>query len=640
MKKNTNNRFLIGSWVSFYPFDTDSYEFQLDQMSRAGINFNIFPMVFGEKTDTPEICEFIEQQYAARDMLYFMNGGSNDDELWQKVVSFTQNKEHCIGYYIGDEPSGMAIPETGRRVRVLREEDVDRYPFVNLLPSYAGEHILGGSYYDYCSRFVREAGAENIEYLSHDFYPFCMNRTNLDFFADLEVIRRVAWENGRLRTHAFPQSSAWNGMRMPNIHEMRWNAYAYLAYGFKALSWFNLVCPGSSDTEGEGFRDSIIYRDGTIRDKRLFEDFSRLNQELRTVGETLMKLNTVHAYHTTECIAGVEILPPNWLIAPVKNGDFIISHMVSSMGDETYVMIFNKDWRSPVTASFRIMEYSGIESVEYVSPFNGSTYPITVQNGVFTETFRPGEGKLYKLNGKISYRVLPLNSEKSRADIDLSATSTLVGFDIVCPMQNDITTVTVRISTNKKFTEDKTTVHQFDAFPANGRIHFSPTVGKYARITFSTASNAFTDGYAEIRVRFADEPDTQEEPLAKTSFSPIAGINYSDLDEAFAVVEGLIESEYSPESWQAVQNCYKSALTMKNAPHTQEDVTAAYWQLLEHIRELEPVQWTLPQSELPSQETNRHGLHVTKGILSAAVVTVAGAVAGSIARFFTSRKKK
>ena len=27
MKKNTTCKFLIGSWVSFYPFEIDSYEF-------------------------------------------------------------------------------------------------------------------------------------------------------------------------------------------------------------------------------------------------------------------------------------------------------------------------------------------------------------------------------------------------------------------------------------------------------------------------------------------------------------------------------------------------------------------------------------------------------------------------------------
>ena len=37
----TTDDLLIGSWVSFYSFEKDSYEYQLDQMAAAGINFNI-----------------------------------------------------------------------------------------------------------------------------------------------------------------------------------------------------------------------------------------------------------------------------------------------------------------------------------------------------------------------------------------------------------------------------------------------------------------------------------------------------------------------------------------------------------------------------------------------------------------------
>ena len=35
MNTNTNQQFLIGSWVSFYPFEVDSYEKQLDQMQEV-----------------------------------------------------------------------------------------------------------------------------------------------------------------------------------------------------------------------------------------------------------------------------------------------------------------------------------------------------------------------------------------------------------------------------------------------------------------------------------------------------------------------------------------------------------------------------------------------------------------------------
>ena len=715
MKKNTNNQFLIGSWVSFYPFDTDSYEDQLDRMHEAGINFNIFPIVFGGGMDTPEECDLVERQYAVRDMLYFMNGGLTEEALL-RGVAYARGKAHCIGYHLKDEPGGIDLPEIGRCIRAFREADGERYPFVNLLPSYAGEAAMKGSYYEYCSRFVREAGAENIEYLSHDFYPFHMNGTNQAIFADMEVMRRVALENGRLRTHAFPQSSAWNGIRMPNIDEMRWNVYGYLAYGFKALSWFNLVCPGNSDTEGEGFRDAIIYRDGTIRNKQLFKEFGKLNREVLTLGETIMKLDTIHAYHTRDVVEDVELLPADWMIIPVNDEDFIISHMVSPDGNETYIMLFNKSWARPTTASFRISEFSGIDSMEYVSPFNGSRYTVSVRDGIFTETFRPGEGKLYKLNGKLSYRVLPMNHENPRLDVDLPSAADIVGVDVSCPLHESGMGVAIQISTNKKFTEEKTSLHLFTEMPSDGRLRFASTVAKYLRIAFGCEGDEPAYGYAELRVRFTDEPQnhltdcglpvsilepasavipkdatleevkailpntvtavyTDRSRVPVTSIWSLNNLNtaisgthqikgsvilpdgtpapselsarlqvtvaydvdLTDLDEALAVVDELVEAEYSPESWKAVRDCYNAAMAMKDGSAPQNAVTVAAWQLLDRVRELEPVQWTMP-AEHPTQG-DKMGLHVDKGPIPTVITTLAGAIAGGFVRIFKSKKK-
>ncbi len=718
MKKNTTNKFLIGSWVSFYPFDIDSYEYQLDQMAEAGLNFNIFPAVFGGGMLDAETWSNVEKQYEARDMYYCMNGGLNDDML-KEGVEYAKGKDRCIGYHLIDEPGGGALPNVGRYVRAYREADGKRYPFVNLFPSYVGNAVMEGDYYQYCSRFVHEAGVDNIEYLSHDYYPFHLAGTALSIFGDMEVMRRVAFENQRLRTHAFPQSTAWMGTRMPNIDEMRWNVYGYLAYGFKALSWFNLVCPGKSDTEGECFRESVIYRDGTIRDKKLLKDFGKLNREVHTLGDTLMKLDTVHAYHTKEGVAGVEMLPADWMITPAGDENFVISHMVTPKGDETYVMLFNNSWEKPVTASFRISAFSGIESMEYVSPFNGSVYPVQIRDGVITETFRAGEGKLYKLNGKLSCRVLPLDFEHTRLELDLPAAKTMARVDVSFPLHDSGLAVALQISTNKKFTEEKTTVHLFTEIPADGKLRFEPTVGKYLRLSVGGDGDDPAYGWGEIRVRFADEPEVDADdgmpveivesapvviPLGATAeqvaailpdrlsavyanqsevtVTPVWDVNrldtslsgtrrltgsiilpdgtpapksltariqitvtyavdFTDLDEAIAVVDGLTEAEYSAESWKAVKDYYAAAIAMKDGTYPQNAVTVAAWQLLDRVRELEPVQWTMPtqEAEEVSQE-DKKGLHVAKGILPAAVATLAGAVAGVFVGIFAAKKKK
>lgn len=719
MKKNTHHQFLIGSWLSFYPFEIDSYEYQLDQMHEAGLNFNIFPTIgYAGGMHDPKVCEDVEKQHAARNMLYLMRSGMGEDSI-KTAVENASDKDHCIGYYLKDEPGGAALPQVGSHVRAYREADGERFPFVNLFPSYAGDAVLEGSYYEYCSRYVREAGAENIEYLSHDFYPFFETFTNNAIYTDLEVVRRVALENQRLRTHAFPQSSAWNGMRMPNIDEMRWNVYAYLAYGFKALSWFNLVCPGNTDTEGEGFRDSIIYRDGTIRNKQLFKDFGKLNAEIRNLGDTLMKLDTIHAYHTIDQTSGVELLPANWMITPLGDENLVISHMVTPDGAETYVMIFNKDWKQPLTASFRISEFSGIDSLTYISPFNGNAYAVSIEDGVFTETFRPGEGKLYKLNGKLSTRVLPLDREHTRLDVDLSAASELVGLDMTCPMHEDDLAVAIQICTNKKFTEDKTTIHLFEKLPDSGKLRFAPTVGKYVRIACSGNGEDPAYGYAEIRVRYADEPaeraDSHTLPVSVRESAHVAiprgasiqevepllpktatviyanrtsaevavswslngldttqsgarllcgtillpdgtpapkdlvahlpitvtyDVDYTNLNEAIAVVDELNEAEYTPESWKAVREYYNAAVAMKDGTYPQNAITVAYWQLLDRVRELEPVQWSMPRQSEQDDPESTPGLHVSRGVLPAAMATLAGAVAGAFAGIFASKASK
>lgn len=737
MKKNTTDKFLIGSWVSFYPFEIDSYEYQLDQMRNAGLNFNIFPAVFGGGMQNAELWENVEKQYVERDMYYCMNGGL-DEKMLTEGVAYAKGKERCIGYHLIDEPGGAALPRVGQFVRAYREADGKRYPFVNLFPSYVGNAVMEGDYYEYCSRFVREAGEENIEYLSHDFYVFGQHGTSTAIFTDMEVIRRVAFENGRMRTHAFPQSTAWNGMRMPNIDEMRWNVYAYLAYGFKALSWFNLVCPGKSDTEGEGFRDSVIYRDGTIRDKQLFEDFGKLNAEVHAIGDTLMKLDTVHAYHTKDGIAGVELLPEDWMITPVGDQDFVISHMITRKGEETYVMLFNKSWTSPVTASFKLSPLSGIESMEYVSPFNGNSYPVTVKDGVLTETFRPGEGKLYKLNGKLSWRVLPIQRNPARLNLELSESAELAGLDVTFSPDTDMKASTLQITTNKRFPEEKTLFTAFvhdpadeagisdkdtSEFPYNGKVRFDPYMGKYVRFTVNDEASWYNCGYAELRIRFASEGDalsveddglpvsvaepdavvvpfgakitevasllpatvlgikanketivcnpvwdldgfdaTQSGPrqvsgmvilpdgtpapkalVARVSVTVTYEVDFSELNQALDVVKGLNRVDYTPESWKPVQEYYDAAVAMLDGTYPQNAVTVAAWQLLDRVRELAPTAWEAP-ADTPAEDApskfSFKGLRVDKGILPAAVATLAGAVAGIAAGVIHTIKNK
>ena len=388
----TTDDFLIGSWVSFYSFRTDSYEEQLDRMAAAGINFNVFPRDFGEgRMFNAGYWKDVEEQYAKRNMIYLMNG-STSERLVRTGAKYAAGKEHCVGYFVKDEPRGDVLGAIGDQVRRYRTADKTRYPFVNLLPSYAGQTVLGGTYREYVSRFVEEAGAENVEYLSHDFYVFGTVSDNLGIYEDLEVIRSVAYENGKMKTHAFPQSTSWMGMRMPDIDEMRWNVYVYLAYGFKALTWFNMVCP-------VGFQESIILGDGTIRDPDLYAAWSELNWEVRGLSSILMNLDTVHAYHTGKGPGRVEMLPEDFYLQPTdEKNDFIVSCMEPKEGEDEYIMLFSKNYRkTEITGEFTVDPASDIQWLEYFDPCIGEYIPVRLTDGKLTDTFRPGEGKLYRV---------------------------------------------------------------------------------------------------------------------------------------------------------------------------------------------------------------------------------------------------
>ena len=390
----TTDDFLIGSWVSFYSFEKDSYETQLDQMAVAGINFNIFPRDFGEGwMHDAAYWDNVEEQYAKRNMVYMMNGNM-DINLVRIGVRFAEGKEHCIGYHVKDEPTGDILQDVGRQMQAYRQADPTRYPFTNLLPSYAATTLLGGTYREHVENYVAAVGAENMEYLSHDFYPFLEGGAVLKtIFSDMEVMRSVAYENGKMKTHAFPQSTSWSGVRMPNIDEMRWHVYGYLAYGFKALTWFNMVCP-------IGFDNSVILGDGSIPDQALYDAWSELNWEVRGMSSILMNLDAAHAYHVRKNARGVEYLPKDFFLQPAADAtnDFVISYMEAKDGGAPYVMIFNKSYDSNAHCVFALDASSSVEGLDYFDPFTGEHIATDLSDGMLRDTFRPGEGKLYRIN--------------------------------------------------------------------------------------------------------------------------------------------------------------------------------------------------------------------------------------------------
>lgn len=409
--------FMISTWVGFYNANIKSTYEQLVALEEAGHTL-ILNTDF-QLTDIRTTSGFVSNDYEfwktldgyanKLNMNYFyrLPYDRGTDTFDADLANSLALSERCIGYQMGDEPNASLMPTVyahGRKIAEAQTGRTDKL-FVNLFPSYAGSTNLGGSYEDYVSGFVDGVGAENINYLSFDHYPFRSGSDSSEYFSDMEVVRKVAYENGKLRTLAMPQTCTWGAMRETTRAEERWNVYSYLAYGVKALSSFCWVCPGDSDDGGEGFREAVVYRDGTVRNQEKYDFQSNLNWEVRSIGRVLMNLDTVHAYHTLSNTQGVETLPASYMIKPVASDtDFVISYMEAkeNSGTSDHIMLFNKSYTQDKTVSFEISASSGIEGLEYYNPYTGEYEDVDISGGVITDTFLAGEGRLYRLKGNVN----------------------------------------------------------------------------------------------------------------------------------------------------------------------------------------------------------------------------------------------
>ena len=415
MPRNTINEFLLSTWKGYYDFDIASYDFQTKELAEAGMNFIWHPgysSAIGQKTDYREV----EKIYAKYGMSYLYTA----DGQFEYDKALMNDLKHCLGYYVKDEPSASQFNSTKELFHQYLSSDSERSPFVNLYPNYAGTTALGGTYEQYVNNWIETVGAENMEYLYYDHYPFtATEEVRSSYFADMETIRRAAWEHGRMKTGGFTQTGWWAGMRKPDEDEFRWNMSTYIAYGFKSISHFCWVSPDRVSVEdgGEDMRDHVIDQEGNKTE--LYAPAVCYNWQVRQLGDLLMGIDCMHAYHSGANTAeGAEVLPKNFLIQPEsKTDNYIISLFTSKDDSEKYIMLMNNSTSESREGTFTISADSGVEGLTKISPtIDPENLPdslnleetlgqpartsVEISDGEFTESFLPGEVKIYKLEGE------------------------------------------------------------------------------------------------------------------------------------------------------------------------------------------------------------------------------------------------
>lgn len=432
-------KMLLGTWVAYCNMNAGrlSMEEQTARFKDAGLNFIIYGAWINDdkepvKRNLSDVnwWKHVDSVMGRYGMKYLFGSaaagantianvpGSIENNLKEEAVRNAENivpqLQNCNGFVVLDEPRGSQLGLVGKACREYAGIKKGIYPFVNLFPSVVAGLIgwegICGSYQNYFEEFIASAGKENLEYISHDSYPFNADSTDFSFYNDLEVMRKTGLKYG-LKTHGFPQLCAWEGKRMPNINEVRWNCYSYLAYGFKALTYFNYTM-----WMGENCFDGLIdNQTGEVRHPELWEEVKKLNYQMLAASDIILNVDCILAGHTTldnipGFMAGSSIeqprvvseLPEHSLISAPEGADLIISYFKAKDNSEPYVMLFNKSFDKTVdNMTFTLDKNGGIAYLEAFIPDNKQYERIEIINNSFNYSLDQGEGVFIRLGGDI-----------------------------------------------------------------------------------------------------------------------------------------------------------------------------------------------------------------------------------------------
>jgi len=259
----------------------------------------------------------------------------------EATVNKVKNHLGLAGYYMVDEPACAGFPMLAAWAKKIMATDNDHYCYLNLLPNYAPDEVLGDTYTRYVQRFIEEV---NIQTLSFDFYPIVGNQVRERYYENLEVIAEESRKSGK-PFWAFALSTAHDPYPIPNIAHLKMQMYSNLAYGAQYLQYFTYWNP---DTTVWKFHEAPI----NLEKKRsqVYERIREVNKELQSRAFVFVNAKVLSIRHTGETIPvgtkRLEQLPPQVKSLDTKEDGAIVSLL--EKGGYQYLVVVNKSIVKPL----------------------------------------------------------------------------------------------------------------------------------------------------------------------------------------------------------------------------------------------------------------------------------------------------
>jgi hypothetical protein len=303
------------------------------------------------------------------------------------IVSDYSKSPALAAYHVADEPGADAFRVLGAVNRHLLQADPSRLPWINLLPNFVPDSLLGSTYEQHVERYLTEVKPR---LLCFDHYGLMSDGTvHAMYFENFEIMRRQGLK------HAVPfgfifLATPHGAFRDPNEIELRWQVFGGLAYGARAMFYFTYWTP---EPDGANtFRDGIIERNG-VRTAH-YEMAKRINAEVKAWAPTLMQLTSTGVYHTGAVPQGCHALGDAAGIKLTGDASLVIGAFRHADGSQ-WLMIVNRDFRQNATPTLQFLR--PLDALQELSSATGQLVSMQMDVGGLRLHLPPGGAKLLRL---------------------------------------------------------------------------------------------------------------------------------------------------------------------------------------------------------------------------------------------------
>jgi hypothetical protein len=362
----------------------------LKEMKEAGLNISGFCRVADlEKVRAAGLSCFVSDKRANG---YDWSSLPPDEQIRAAIASLraeVAGNPAALGFYLRDEPSARLMPGLGRVAGLLREAIPGMWPYVNLFPYHVNPASLGtDDYNSYVRMLVKTIGQP---FLSYDNYSLVQGEMLDPFFANLEIVRRLALETGVPFWNCILANAHFNYME-PSDATFHLQVYSTLAYGGRGIQYFTYFTPQIGNYRLAAI-DPFGNRTAT------WEMLRRINLEIHALAPTLIGLRSTGVYHYPEAPPEGRGLNEATLLEGVQMNQRLVKQqaaprfLVGEFEDRQkrpYFMIVNKD----LGQSFRFnVKLKRVAQLMRVNPYSGKEEPF----GREMDWLAPGAGVLFRV---------------------------------------------------------------------------------------------------------------------------------------------------------------------------------------------------------------------------------------------------